>query len=1079
MSKPERTFDEKLKTIAGVFAALGSVVAAVTGLNDQVKKMIDVVVELPTTVWWVIAGLLLILGISGLMHGLARRSRLLRPEALLLKSHKAEHLKGREEDIDRLLMLCRDYSLVHLVGESGAGKSALLQAGLCHKLRQDSAGLLPIYIEVWGQDWEAGPRSALTEAFWQALSEPNRLALNLKTLNHSDDLFATLKHCQPSLRRTPLLIFDQFDDYQTRHRSRFLSNRQRTWFGAEKLIAANAFWREIKTLLDHDAIHCLFVTRSDTAAGLESVRFVEPQVYALERLQEAVVQPLLIELTSSADENAPIIYAPEHGWNKLKQRLTSDLSQQGAVLPAQMKIAFQGLARLKTLTIAEYQRIGGLPGLEAMHIEGHVAEAERHFNHTRQGAQLTQKQIRGLLLSLVNRETLKTVPRSNEELERVIRADYAGEAKPLQQAVQDCLDYLEKREIIRKRIDLDTRRQLWLLDHDYLCAGVLEAERRANRWLALAEAGSRAFQEAGSHIWKKWRSLLTPWQQLVLVIQRLLGRFRYGTLRAYALRSLLRFTPYILILALASYGWYQWLAREQASHILAKIGVSENEMLTASEIDALWTLTTSNEAVRFRFLEQALAIPDNAVRFSRRLDIAAQAIIGLDPARREKALKNVLLPHLQDSTTDVEIGMACVKTGRAIGVPDSTLAPFARQFSTKVMRPNISSDSLKILDPSSGKPAQYFTGDPAKIEIYETKYLPSLQSWDKALAAVPEKLSSEEANRKFTLILEQMKRTTKPNALQSLAEALATVSGKLSSEDANQAFEQILMQMKRTFDPTALQSLAEALVAVSGKLSSEDAKQAFTLILEQMKEATNLNTFQSLAKALATVSGKLSSEDANQAFEQIVSLMKRTTNPSVLQSLAEVLATVPEKLTLEHAKIAFSHILKRIEKVPALEFYTLRSGRKAIMPFIEMLAPGMTDSSTFDSLFALPEEVAYRSPLESLTKALATVAGKLAPEHADWAFAQIRAQMEKTTEPYALKYLAEALATVSGDRNPQQLIDLMKWPTCVGEVRAPLLAKLEQQTGQKFEGNVWNMVKWAQANGYDVKSPPQRPGRSE
>jgi hypothetical protein len=38
------------------------------------------------------------------------------------------------------------------------------------------------------------------------------------------------------------------------------------------------------------------------------------------------------------------------------------------------------------------------------------------------------------------------------------------------------------------------------------------------------------------------------------------------------------------------------------------------------------------------------------------------------------------------------------------------------------------------------------------------------------------------------------------------------------------------------------------------------------------------------------------------------------------------------------------------------------------------------------------------------------------------------------------------------------------------------LAKLEQQTGQKFEASVWNMVKWAQANGYDVKSPPQRSG---
>jgi hypothetical protein len=206
LSKPERTFVEKITTIAGVIAALGGVLAAATQFSDQVKDLLGKLAELPPAAWWVIAGLLLSLGIFGLMHGLARRSRLLRPEALRLDSHKVEHLKGREEDIDRLLMLCREYLLVHLVGESGAGKSALLQAGLCPKLRQDSAGLLPIYIEVWGQDWEAGPHSALTEAFWQVLSEPDRQALNLKALDHPDDLFATLERCRPSLRRTPLLI---------------------------------------------------------------------------------------------------------------------------------------------------------------------------------------------------------------------------------------------------------------------------------------------------------------------------------------------------------------------------------------------------------------------------------------------------------------------------------------------------------------------------------------------------------------------------------------------------------------------------------------------------------------------------------------------------------------------------------------------------------------------------------------------------------------------------------------------------------------------------------------------------------
>jgi len=113
--------------------------------------------------------------------------------------------------------------------------------------------------------------------------------------------------------------------------------------------------------------------------------------------------------------------------------------------------------------------------------------------------------------------------------------------------------------------------------------------------------------------------------------------------------------------------------------------------------------------------------------------------------------------------------------------------------------------------------------------------------------------------------------------------------------------------------------------------------------------------------------------------------------------------------------------------------------------------------------------------LEDLVQSLAAVPGRHAPEQIETRIAQMMTVMGRTNHFDVLQSLSEVLAAMPGDRNLQQLIDLMKWPTCVGEVRAPLLTKLEQQTGQKFEGNVWNMVKWAQANGYDVTSPPRRP----
>ena len=38
----------------------------------------------------------------------------------------------------------------------------------------------------------------------------------------------------------------------------------------------NRFWDMIARLIERDKLHCVFVTRSDTAAGLMSVQFVGP-----------------------------------------------------------------------------------------------------------------------------------------------------------------------------------------------------------------------------------------------------------------------------------------------------------------------------------------------------------------------------------------------------------------------------------------------------------------------------------------------------------------------------------------------------------------------------------------------------------------------------------------------------------------------------------------------------------------------------------------------------------------------------------------------------------------------------------
>ena len=57
----------------------------------------------------------------------------------------------------------------------------------------------------------------------------------------------------------------------------------------------------------------------------------------------------------------------------------------------------------------------------------------------------------------------------------------------------------------------------------------------------------------------------------------------------------------------------------------------------------------------------------------------------------------------------------------------------------------------------------------------------------------------------------------------------------------------------------------------------------------------------------------------------------------------------------------------------------------------------------------------------------------------------------------------------------QQLVELLKMPTCVGEARTVILELLANRYRQPF-ADVWEFVEWAQKNepGLDFTSPPKR-----
>ncbi len=549
--------------------------------------------------WWV--AVLLPVAVAALLlaasyQAIARRSRLLRPERFDLRVRQRDDLLGRDEDVADLRSLLQESNLVFLDGESGSGKSSVVAHGLVPALAEDGT-FLPALITDYSGDWDTGLARKAYHALWTALGNDDRNALEAASRPPVGSVDAAavgdlLGRIAARLGRIPLLILDQFDDYQLAHRQRFL-DRHRAWIPARRLITRNRFWQVVEAARRGGKAHVLIVTRSDASAGLHSVRLTEANTSrTLLRLQPEWL-PRLLDQTTRDDGKGAAIAHPDSGWTDLQRLLQRDLRRSGAVLPQQVRIAFLGLRKLSALTPRQYRRAGGASGVEALYIHDSLVSAA-----SASGA--TELQVRNLLLELVERgpdDAAKTRRRPDAELAMAV-PDAALRARVLER--------LERDEIVRGAAGAADGVADWQLDHDYLARAVLAEERAANRLTALLRDGAEAWEQAGSDWRQRVHSLLPLRTQLALAWAwlRSRGRAVYRPYRFYAAISALRLLPWLLVAALLGWGGMEWGLRSQAQQIVDNL--NENRAIGGGAVLRLWI---ASPAVRSRAVDILLSSP--------------------------------------------------------------------------------------------------------------------------------------------------------------------------------------------------------------------------------------------------------------------------------------------------------------------------------------------------------------------------------------------------------------------------------------------------------------------------------------
>ena len=158
---------------------------------EQVQKLLEQLKKFgipPQAAGWGLAIALAVAAGYFLIQSLAQRSVLAQPDRFRLNPEDGAHLKGRVDDIERLAKLCDQQPLVFMDGESGSGKSALLQAGLVPYLAEPRAFVLRC--DLSGAPWDEGLTRVVAQALIRALNDDQRKKLGWQAMPIGDTALA-------------------------------------------------------------------------------------------------------------------------------------------------------------------------------------------------------------------------------------------------------------------------------------------------------------------------------------------------------------------------------------------------------------------------------------------------------------------------------------------------------------------------------------------------------------------------------------------------------------------------------------------------------------------------------------------------------------------------------------------------------------------------------------------------------------------------------------------------------------------------------------------------------------------------
>ena len=369
-------------------------------------------------------------------------------------------------------------------------------------------------------------------------------------------------------------------------------------------------------------------------------------------------------------------------------------------------------------------------------------------------------------------------------------------------------------------------------------------------------------------------------------------------------------------------------------------------------------------------------------------------------------------------------------------------------------------------------------------------------------------------------LIAMLEKETDANIRWRLSYYVADPANHAEPAVADRAARVLAAGLKESLDTQSTYTLAEALKSVAGRMTPGEGSQVLAAALEsqigsesarkkyQLSSSSYTSSpvedlaavIQKLANGLSEIAGRLPREEAAKVCGKVARVLatalERDAEDAVIARLAKALATVADRMTPAEASEVCCNavqVLLQIRSTKPSNYESRGKIDESFSPLFNHLDPKITTTLTHHLAALVLSEVGVRwsgsqgtdmmgnaQPLRdpsTLRSLLTDGKGLTETKFQAWRKGSPGIAVMANAEIGAIvSAVALASEPIPSRLSTQDLVDLLKMPTCLGEGRRVVLDHLGYIHGRRFV-NHWDFVRFARENRLDVDltTPPVRP----